>query len=329
MNNIDISICIPTYNRAPQLVQCINNVLQCKSNNIEVVVSDNHSTDNSEIEIGKIKDTRLKYFKNNENLGFDANILKLIEHACGTFLYFLSDEDSINPDSLDWILKKLSNNNLEGISQVLGSIGDTRKGYKDLYWRYGDKYLKRGDESISQILFQNSYMSGIVLRRASLDENHAKQYIGFSYMMQVLQAQSMISGATICSSKTFSYIGDTQVNNIFMMKGDIKGKTHFHPESKAFQILQRIKLIKELNLGKKTLRRMLNEQKKRAALLIERTVRIESKHFSKTFSTLIKSKELTYSFMFWLYVFLAFPLVFITNKNKHTYTHSKYNKYNT
>lgn len=43
-----ISICIPTYNRANVVYRTVVNCLKCKDEDIEVVVSNNCSEDNTE-----------------------------------------------------------------------------------------------------------------------------------------------------------------------------------------------------------------------------------------------------------------------------------------
>lgn len=307
MSKIILSICIPTYNRSALVSKCINQIICCQSKEIEIVISNNDSQDETEDEVKRIIDTRIKYYKNKKNLGFDANILKLVEKAKGNFLFFLSDEDTINQESLRWLLVQLKNADNENVTQVLGSIADNREGFKKIYYECKNELLKNGEESITQILFKNSYMSGIVLKRTSLDISHAKKYIGFSYMMQVLQAQAMISGNTLCTSKTFCYIGKKDKNYIFMIKDNVKGKNYTHPESRAYQLIKRINLVNDLNTKKSTHKLLLNKQRIEAALLIENTLFYQTNSFIKVISSLLKNKDLSLSLNFWLYVILVFP----------------------
>jgi glycosyltransferase involved in cell wall biosynthesis len=53
----------------------------CWSQEIEIVVSDNASIDETRDVIRKIGDPRIKYYRNEKNLGFDANVLKLVERG--------------------------------------------------------------------------------------------------------------------------------------------------------------------------------------------------------------------------------------------------------
>ena len=60
-----LSICIPTYNRAQFAYAAAKNILDgWAGDEIEVVVSDNHSIDNTQELLRGIDDSRLKYFRN-------------------------------------------------------------------------------------------------------------------------------------------------------------------------------------------------------------------------------------------------------------------------
>lgn len=92
-----ISICIPTYNRAIPLEKTICSLICQKifteTNNVEIVISDNNSTDNTEILVMKYKvmfPNKILYNKNNINL-FDKNIEKALSLGSGKFLKLNND----------------------------------------------------------------------------------------------------------------------------------------------------------------------------------------------------------------------------------------------
>ena len=65
-----LSICIPTYNRAKHINNCLNSILLNELNNdFEIIISDNGSTDNTESIVHEYIDKLpIKYFKNEENI---------------------------------------------------------------------------------------------------------------------------------------------------------------------------------------------------------------------------------------------------------------------
>lgn len=95
MNYPKVSIMIPTYNRAKFLVEAIDSALAQDYPDIEVIVSDNASSDNtSEIVKPYLSDKRFRYFRNDENIGLEANWKKLLyEYATGNFGKLLNDDD--------------------------------------------------------------------------------------------------------------------------------------------------------------------------------------------------------------------------------------------
>ena len=105
---IDLSICIPTYNRSVYLENCLNSIKLAKkisSFKVEVCVSDNCSKDNVEPIIKRYeRDIKIKYNKNSKNIGMGKNILKAVSMANGNFCWLLGNDDLILPNTF----KKIS-----------------------------------------------------------------------------------------------------------------------------------------------------------------------------------------------------------------------------
>ena len=111
---IDLSICIPTYNRVYYLDNCLNSIKFAKNNSdlkIEVCVSDNCSDENIEELIEKYKkDLNLNFNRNEKNLGMAKNILKAVSMAKGEFCWILGNDDILLNDAFKKF-KFLSNEN--------------------------------------------------------------------------------------------------------------------------------------------------------------------------------------------------------------------------
>ena len=91
-----VSIAMTTYNGAQFLEEQINSILQQTYSNIELIVVDDCSTDNT-YELLKSflsKDKRIHIFKNKNNIGFVKNFCKAISLCSGDFIA-LSDQDDI------------------------------------------------------------------------------------------------------------------------------------------------------------------------------------------------------------------------------------------
>ena len=293
MLKIFLSFCLPSYNRPERIGNIINQIITSQSDEIEIIVGDDNPSSNETQDIvKKINDPRVKYFRNKKNIGFDLNILKVIKRASGKFIFLQMDEDDIEMETIPWILKIIKEN--ENISQLCGSIGDKRhfrdksylkitknnpRKFEDIIreryianknysigkirFRFGDKFYKRGEKSLKALLFYYPHGSGIVLKKKALDLNSAKKYNGFLFMQQVLIAQALIAGDTLCTSKIFAYFGNIQYETSQPL---FEGKKWYHPINKLLQIKFRIQIIYDIIAGIKKCRKILLEQQKQYIL---------------------------------------------------------------
>jgi glycosyltransferase involved in cell wall biosynthesis len=90
-----VSIAITVYNQAHYISQAVESALAQDYPNLEVVVSDNHSTDAIELTMNKyLQDSRVKYFRNEKNIGMIANARKaLYEYSSGELALHLDGDD--------------------------------------------------------------------------------------------------------------------------------------------------------------------------------------------------------------------------------------------
>ena len=114
MNRPLLSICIPTYNRALYLPECLESIVSHYDDpevleNIEVVIADNASTDNTTEIVKRYQEKypNIIYFRNEKNLGFDRSFARLIERSTGKYCLSIGDDDAFFENSLSLIIKKL------------------------------------------------------------------------------------------------------------------------------------------------------------------------------------------------------------------------------
>lgn len=116
---IKLSICIPTFNRSQFLKICLANLeKQIISNQIEVIVIDNASSDNTidVVTSFESKIPNLKYFKNDINLGYTGNQIKCYEYSTGLYTAFLSDDDVYLDGLVKVLLDLISSNDYDFIA---------------------------------------------------------------------------------------------------------------------------------------------------------------------------------------------------------------------
>lgn len=104
-----LSICIPTYNRADYLAQTLESILAQATEQVEIVISDNASTDHTEEVVRGYQERfeRLTYARQTENVGRDRNYLKSVALAKGKYCWLLGDDDLLTDGSIAHLLPYL------------------------------------------------------------------------------------------------------------------------------------------------------------------------------------------------------------------------------
>lgn len=102
-----VTIAIPTYNSANRyLAGSIECVRAQTYKNIEIVVSDNGSTDNTEDVVRGFNDERIRYIKHEKSLGPNGNFNFCVNEARGEYVLVLHDDDLIDTDFLEVCLSR-------------------------------------------------------------------------------------------------------------------------------------------------------------------------------------------------------------------------------
>jgi glycosyltransferase involved in cell wall biosynthesis len=104
-----VSIIIPTYNRMHYVANAINSVLGQTFRDIEVIVVDDGSTDDTETIIKQIATSSsnpVRYIKKSNGGCASARNLG-VKHASGEFIMFLDSDDQFMPDAIETLLGAL------------------------------------------------------------------------------------------------------------------------------------------------------------------------------------------------------------------------------
>ncbi len=96
-----VSVVIPTYNRVCTVVRAIESVLTQTYQNLEIIVVDDGSTDNTREVIERLHDPRVRYIRHGENRGGSLARNTGIEAATGEYIAFLDSDDEWLPEKLE------------------------------------------------------------------------------------------------------------------------------------------------------------------------------------------------------------------------------------
>lgn len=92
-----VSICIPTYNRPELLREAVRSCVDQTFGDFEIVITDNSDGDASERVILQVGDPRIRYHRNERNLGGAGNFTKALALARGQYVKWLMDDDLMKP----------------------------------------------------------------------------------------------------------------------------------------------------------------------------------------------------------------------------------------
>lgn len=112
-----ITILVPCYNTRKTLPATLRSIQKSQHTNLDVMIVDDGSEDTVKDIVESFNDKRFRYFwKENEGLGLTRNFG--IDHAQGSFIFFLDSDDLIFPESLTNLLDYALANDLGVVSGV-------------------------------------------------------------------------------------------------------------------------------------------------------------------------------------------------------------------
>lgn len=129
-DSFKVSILIPTYNQETFIKEAIESALSQTYENIEVIVGDDASTDNTYRIVSNLIDPRLKYIRNQFNIGRVKNYRNLLyNHATGDYVVNLDGDDYYT--DVEFISDAIKCLNLSNLQVLLVAARATRKSLRE------------------------------------------------------------------------------------------------------------------------------------------------------------------------------------------------------
>lgn len=169
-SQVKLSILIPTYNRENFVKMAIDSVLNQEFQDFEIICCDNASSDRTyEVLQGyATRDSRIKVFKNEKNLGPVTNWKNCLEHAKGEFVHWLWSDDWIEPNFYTDAFALMQQDE----SQVLTT------------WNYRSDNPKNPDEKYLSWQFSHPHVPGIVAAKKILLGSYELPLSPAAYIMK-------------------------------------------------------------------------------------------------------------------------------------------------
>lgn len=127
MKDILVSIVIPVYNTGKYLKECVDSVISQTHANIEIIIVNDGSTDDSATIINNIaKQHHNVTVVSQENRGLAGARCSGMTVATGDFLMFLDSDDTLPVDAIEFLVNKMVENQLDAIYGNYNRVFDSK-----------------------------------------------------------------------------------------------------------------------------------------------------------------------------------------------------------
>jgi glycosyltransferase involved in cell wall biosynthesis len=166
-----VSVCIPTRNQAAYLGAAVESALGQPVEDLEVVVHDDGSTDETEAVLARFDDPRLRVVRHPHPLGIAANRNALLADARGEYIAWLDSDDRYTEGSLARRVRLLEDN--PGVGLVHGAfelIDDRDRQLPSWPALHEKDTLESGEVAFRELLQSNTITTSTVVARRSAHE---------------------------------------------------------------------------------------------------------------------------------------------------------------
>jgi abequosyltransferase len=190
VNNVQLSVCIATHNRASFIGATLESIGSQATEQVEIVVLDGASSDNTG-EVVRMYQNRfpaLRYFRQNKNMGIDHDFAEAVNLANGEYCWLFSDDDIIKPGAIETVLEAIKKRhygliiaNAEVRSADLSEMLETAS----LKFRV-DRVYKAGESRrlLADLANYLTFIGGVIIQRQLWKTREKEKYFG-SYFVHV------------------------------------------------------------------------------------------------------------------------------------------------
>jgi len=198
-----ISVCIPHYNRSEYLKEVLRSIAVQTFPNIEVIVSDDASTDGSSREIPRFLESlvhgphaRFEYRLQPTNLGYDANLRSALNAATGDYLLILGNDDALaDAQAIERLVFCLRDFNYPEVCYT------SFRGYSDgIVTNRASKtgIVGAGPAAAVRTFRSFSCVCGVVMKAIEFRKWDTAEYDGSIFVQVYLAARIIASGGRVC-----------------------------------------------------------------------------------------------------------------------------------
>ena len=225
-----ISVVIPSYNREKTIIECLESVLNQSYENIEVIIVDDASEDNTYKLFENYHDPRVRYVKYKENKGacYARNLGASL--AKGTYIAFQDSDDIWEKDKLKKQLLKMQDGNYDFVFCGMDRVDPVNGGH---YYYPNLRFDENGD-ALGQFLYVNYASTQTIMVKKSIMEN-VKFDVSFKRFQDWdFSLQAIIAGCKIGYLEEALVSSTVQNNSISARVKEGPAYEHYYEKYKKY-----------------------------------------------------------------------------------------------
>ena len=168
-----VSICIPAYNHARYLGAALTSALAQTFADVEVVISDNQSTDETPEVVAKFAegDQRVRYLMAPQHVDMHRNFNRCLELARGQYIKFLCADDLLEPQCVERLLSALERDANLRLAACARRVFSEESGDQRVAGYATRELVCSGEEAIRKCYFRGNLIgepTAVMFRRADV-----------------------------------------------------------------------------------------------------------------------------------------------------------------
>jgi glycosyltransferase involved in cell wall biosynthesis len=204
MSEPRLSICIATLNRAEFIGATLDAILEQASDQVEIVVVDGASTDNTEpvVRARAARFPGLHYVRLEAKGGVDQDFCRAVESARGEFCWLMADDDLVKPGGVAAVLAATRRG--AGLIIVNAEVRNADLSQRIAARRlpfHEDRTYQPTEEGRHRLLAETgdylSFIGGVVIRRSWWESRERAPYLGTEFVHVGVIFQSPLPGSAL------------------------------------------------------------------------------------------------------------------------------------
>lgn len=206
--NIKLSICIATLNRAAFIGETLDSIISQVSDCVEIVIVDGASTDNTEeiVRGYQKKHACIRYFRLETKGGVDRDYSRAVELAKGRYCWLFSDDDILLPGAIHSVLGSIEKNyGLVLVNSEIRSVDLSKVVKSRALSQREDRVYKMEDAEalFTDVASYLSFIGCVVIQKSLWDARDKETYFGTLFVHMGVIFQAPLACETLVLARPF------------------------------------------------------------------------------------------------------------------------------